>query len=72
MSIAKFSLGKNVATPDALETLERCGVQASQLQSRHHAGDWGNVCTEDAELNDQALLDGSRLMSVYKLNDSDC
>jgi hypothetical protein len=67
----KFKLGKIVATPDALQTLERCGVAASQLLARHVVGDWGDTCPEDAELNEQALLNGSRLMSVFKLNESD-
>ena len=71
MPQTKFKLGSVVATQDAIETMSRCRVQASELLARHHAGDWGDVCPEDAELNEQALLDGSRLMSVFKLNESD-
>jgi len=28
-------------------------------------GDWGEVCQSDKALNDQALADGSRLLSAY-------
>jgi len=33
--------------------------------ARHQSGDWGYCCPEDAALNDAALLDGSRVFSVY-------
>lgn len=33
---------------------------------RHFACDWGDVCAEDRAANDQALLHGDRLFSVYK------
>jgi hypothetical protein len=33
---------------------------------RHVRGDWGLVDDEDKMANDQALLDGSRLLSAYK------
>ena len=28
--------------------------------------DWGILCNEDKSLNDQALVDGSRLLSAYE------
>ena len=33
---------------------------------RHAAGDWGEVDAEDWSLNDQAVLDGTRLLSAYR------
>jgi hypothetical protein len=33
---------------------------------RHAAGDWGEVYAEDWSLNDQAVLDGTRLLSAYR------
>ena len=33
---------------------------------RHMHGDWGDVCKADWELNDQAVKDGTRLVSIYK------
>jgi hypothetical protein len=32
---------------------------------RHQAGDWGNVCEYDREANNRALIEGTRLLSVY-------
>jgi hypothetical protein len=64
---AKFQLGQCVATPGALALLEKTGFSAAFLINRHLHGDWGDVCKEDAELNEMALCDGSRVMSVYRL-----
>ena len=60
-------LGQCVATPGALALLEKTGFSAAFLINRHIHGDWGDVCNEDAELNEMALKDGSRIMSVYRL-----
>ncbi len=64
---AKFQLGQCVATPGALALLEQTGFSAAFLINRHLHGSWGDVCKEDAELNEMALKDGSRIMSVYRL-----
>jgi hypothetical protein len=63
----KFSLGQVVATPGALEALAKAGQTPQELLARHLRGDWGDVCPEDATLNDEALKDGSRLLSAYTL-----
>lgn len=34
----------------------------------HTKGDWGNVCNSDKELNNQALVDGTRLLSAYQVD----
>jgi hypothetical protein len=64
---AKFQLGQCVATSGALALLEKTGFSAAFLINRHLHGDWGDVGKEDAELNEMALNDGSRIMSVYRL-----
>lgn len=64
----KFALGQVVATPGALEALAKAGQTPHELLRRHVSGDWGDVCPEDAALNDEALKDGSRLLSAYVLN----
>ena len=61
----KFDLGRTVATPGALEALEESGQNPTDFLSRHSKGDWGDVCDEDKLLNDQAVIDGSRLLSAY-------
>ncbi len=64
-----FKLGQVVATPDALAALEKAGQSAWSLLSRHVAGDWGVVDAENAAANNEALKDGSQLLSAYLLND---
>ena len=41
------------------------GQEPAFFLDRHAAGDWGQVCPEDAQLNDEALKDGSRIISAY-------
>ncbi len=59
-----FPLGQTVITPNALETLHADDVQ--RAIRRHAGGDWGECCAEDAQTNDAALLEGCRLLSVYR------
>jgi hypothetical protein len=33
---------------------------------RHARGDWGDVCADDKQANQNSLVDGSRLLSAYK------
>jgi hypothetical protein len=62
----KFRLGQLLATPGALRAIEESGQAYWDFFSRHLAGDWGEVCPEDWGLNDQALEDGSRVLSAYR------
>lgn len=64
-----FSLGRLVATPAALELLDQHGKTPHEFIQRHLSGDWGDVCPEDAALNDASIEDGSRILSSYKLGD---
>lgn len=59
----KVTLGRTVITRPALDELNPCDVQAAL--TRHAAGDWGDVCPEDRAANDDAMLAGDRLLSVY-------
>lgn len=61
----KFELGQVLATPGALRALEESGQSPADFLDRHARGDWGIVSEEDSQLNDQALQDGSRLVSAY-------
>lgn len=60
----KFSLGQIVATAQAMATITKEDIQLAL--ERHVKGDWGEVGIEDGEANEQALLDGERLLSVYE------
>ena len=64
---AKFPLGELVITTSAAKKLK--AIEAFSFLVRHESGDWGEVCEEDRATNEQALQDGSRLFSVYELED---
>ena len=64
-----FKLGQVVATPGAIEAMERAKQTPWSLLSRHIAGDWGDLSEDDRQLNNEALKDGSRILSAYILND---
>lgn len=61
----KFSLGQIVATPGALQAMAESGQTPDFFLQRHVTGDWGEVSDCDKQLNDEALQDGSRLLSAY-------
>ena len=61
-----FPLGQVVMTPGAMEVLKRSGESPRDFIARHQSGDWGEVCAEDAQANQEALQQGFRLMSVYR------
>jgi hypothetical protein len=61
-----FPLGQIVGTPAALEAIAEAGQPPEFFLDKHGHGDWGELCEEDKQLNDQALLDGGRLLSAYK------
>jgi hypothetical protein len=63
---AKFPLGRLAATPGALEAMEASGQTPEFFIAKHLAGDWGEVCEEDRQLNEEALIHGDRLLSVYR------
>lgn len=64
---AKFHPGKIVATPGALEALRASGQSPEIFLAAHLEGYWGgDLCEEDRLLNDEALIDGSRLLSAYR------
>ncbi len=65
----RFSLGRTVATPGALEALQRNNSTGIEYLRRHVSGDWGIVCEEDKQANNEALKTGARLMSAYFLPD---
>ena len=65
----KFQLGLIIATVGATEAFANTGQTPLPFLKRHLSGDWGDLCDEDRLLNEQALIDGSRLLSAYRLAD---
>lgn len=64
-----FAVGRLMATPAALEKLEADGQKPAELLARHLSGDWGDVSQEDCQANDNAIAQGARIQSVYRLGD---
>ena len=57
-----------MATPAALEALQEADFD---LVERHICNDWGDLSEKDKRLNDEALHDGSRILSAYILPTTD-
>lgn len=59
--------GALVMTPgiDALMRAKR--LDPFHYFGRHMLGDWGDICDEDRQLNEEALTMDYRLMSVYNV-----
>jgi hypothetical protein len=62
----RFPLGHIVATPGALEATSN--EQRLRCLALHAAGDWGCVCADDWQANDEALRDGERILSAYPID----
>ena len=65
-----FNLGDVVATPQSIFVLSESGMSLLDLLQRHASGDWGDLCTEDMQANNDALQYGDRLLSSYVLSES--
>ena len=66
-----FPLGQIVATPGALALLEETGTSPMEYLKRHSQGDWGELDVEDKQANDHALDHEERLLSAYKVTETD-
>lgn len=62
-----FAYGDVVTTPKAQAELQKAGVTWLEYFIRHITGDWGDLCQEDKEANEQALVSRLRILSAYKL-----
>jgi hypothetical protein len=62
-SCPMLSLGKLVATPNALAHITQADITAALM--RHAVCDWGDVCAEDKQTNNLAVTEGTRILSVY-------
>lgn len=67
----KFNPGHIVATQGSLAFMEEHGIIDIILLARHIHGDWGDLCEEDKQVNEEALKHGGRLMSSYKFDAGD-
>jgi len=62
-----FQLGRVVATPGAIEALEKAQTSAWDILSRHVAADFGEVDAEDWQANLDAIHNHERILSSFTL-----
>lgn len=56
-------LGRTVITANAKNILTDLDIE--NALNRHQFGDWGELCEEDKQVNEDALKDGDQILSVY-------
>lgn len=68
MTIPRFPLGRIYATHGALALK----VDLAAYLRRHHCGDWGEeLCADDKQANEDALVHDTRLLSCYRTPNGD-
>ena len=68
--MSKFELGQTVMTRGIQEALEVNTLTNRDIQSvlaKHHSGDWGDLEQEDKQMNDDAIVNGDRILSAYQI-----
>ena len=63
MSMHRFPMGRLVATPNALAHIAHDDIL--RALRRHAIGDWGDLDEDDRRENEDSLVHGRRLLSVY-------
>jgi hypothetical protein len=64
----RFPLGRILLTDNAAGRLDTIAVH--DAMRRHVCGDWGELCPEDAAINEQALAMGGRILSAYGMGEN--
>ena len=62
-----FPTGKWSITPAAISLLAHHQVDPAGIIWRHRAGDWGDVDLDQAMANNDAVLVGGPLLSMYRV-----
>ena len=63
----RFNLGQVVATPASIAKLQRHGKSVMEYIERHAKCDFGDLSVDDVQANEDALVDGGRILSSYVL-----
>ena len=67
----KFDLGSIVYTKGIGELIKQVGIEElRKCVAKHSNCDWGNLCEEDKQLNDSAVVDGGRILSAYEIGEN--
>lgn len=71
--MSKFETGRIVMTRGIYDKIygrdqfdDAFNTFVHKSMERYMSGDWGELCDEDKEQNEQALKDGDRLMGSYE------
>ena len=64
----RFPLGRVVATPGALDSLQDADHNPLELLDRHVSGDWGDLSEEDRQENELSIEKDYRILSAYVLD----
>lgn len=70
LSKFKFPLGQVYMPRGIAELITANPAAAKEIQKcliRHSSGDWGDICEEDKQTNEEALTEGFRLLSAYEV-----
>src|ERR1700685_1985604 len=62
-------LGRLPSTPGAIAAMAKAGQDPLELINRHRTGDWGDVDAQDWAANEQAVMQGERVLSAFTLKD---
>lgn len=68
--MSKFELGMKVMTRGIQEAIKANTLTDRDIQSilaKHHNGDWGDLEQEDKQMNDDAIVNGDRILSAYQI-----
>ena len=68
----KFELGNVVCTStiaNDIQEIDGFRKSINECITRHWHGDYGDLCQEDIESNEEAIKNGDRILSAYKIED---
>lgn len=68
MSKMRFRPGRILATAAADRAMRESNIDPVSLIALHCLGEWGDLDKHDVKVNEQALRDKGRVMSVYFKN----
>jgi hypothetical protein len=61
-----FAPGELFFTPMAMDAMLDSEQLPGEFLRRHRAGDWGDLDAEDNQANNDAVRNGTRILSAYK------
>ena len=68
IAYASFPLGRVLMTSGIHSIVQEGKLNPVTYLRRHASGDWGDLCADDKQLNDQAVKGKGRLFSSYEVN----